>query len=151
MLLWPAYCRALIGLQAQGINPEDAQRRAADRVTLHHVERVALPRRFSLPMQEIWLLQTRFSTRQKRRVTRLLAHPRFRAAYDFLLLRLAASPEHAEDVEFWREAQTQSGDELAATLGVAQPHDSYTAEEDALPSKRRRRRRRRSGAASPTE
>ena len=151
LLLWPAYCRALIGLQAQGINPEDAQRRAADRVTLHQVERVALPRRFSLPMQEIWLLQTRFSTRQKRRVTRLLAHPRFRAAYDFLLLRLAASPEHAEDVEFWREAQTQSGDELAATLGVAQPHDSYTAEEEALPSKRRRRRRRRSGAASPTE
>jgi poly(A) polymerase len=102
-------------------------------------------------MQEIWLLQTRFSTRQKRRVMRLLAHPRFRAAYDFLVLRLAASTEHAADVEFWREAQTQSGEELAATLGVAQPPDSYTAEEGAPPSKRRRRRRRRSGTASPAE
>ncbi len=59
LLLWPAFCRTLMGLQAQGVQPEDAQRRAADRVTLHQLERVALPRRFSLPMQEIWLMQTR--------------------------------------------------------------------------------------------
>lgn len=147
LLLWPAYCRALIGLQAQGLDAEDAARRAADRVTVHQLQSVALPRRFSLPMQEIWLLQSRFSTRQRRRVMRLLAHPRFRAAYDFLVLRLAASDAHAVDVDFWREAQHQSGEELAATLGVAQPPDSYTAEEGAPPSKRRRRRRRRSGSA----
>ncbi|KAF1715085.1 polynucleotide adenylyltransferase [Pseudoxanthomonas sangjuensis] len=147
LLLWPAYCRALIGLQAQGLDAEDAARRAADRVTVHQLQSVALPRRFSLPMQEIWLLQSRFSTRQRRRVMRLLAHPRFRAAYDFLVLRLAASDSHAVDVDFWREAQHQSGEELAAALGVAQPPDSYTAEEGAPPSKRRRRRRRRSGSA----
>ncbi|WP_238394552.1 polynucleotide adenylyltransferase PcnB [Pseudoxanthomonas wuyuanensis] len=150
LLLWPAYCRALIGLQAQGVHVEEAQRRAADRVTLHQLSTVALPRRFSLPMQEIWLLQSRFSSRQRKRVMRLLAHPRFRAAFDFLVLRLAASPDHAEDVAFWQQAQTQSGEELAAALGVAVPGDSY-ADEDAPPSKRRRRRRRRSGAASASE
>ncbi|RBD95231.1 polynucleotide adenylyltransferase PcnB, partial [Xanthomonas oryzae pv. oryzae] len=80
LLLWPAFCRTLMGLQAQGVQPEDAQRRAADRVTLHQLERVALPRRFSLPMQEIWLMQTRFSSRQRKRVLRTLSHPRFRAA-----------------------------------------------------------------------
>ncbi|RBB08701.1 polynucleotide adenylyltransferase PcnB, partial [Xanthomonas oryzae pv. oryzae] len=79
LLLWPAFCRTLMGLQAQGVQPEDAQRRAADRVTLHQLERVALPRRFSLPMQEIWLMQTRFSSRQRKRVLRTLSHPRFRA------------------------------------------------------------------------
>ncbi|RBC46943.1 polynucleotide adenylyltransferase PcnB, partial [Xanthomonas oryzae pv. oryzae] len=84
LLLWPAFCRTLMGLQAQGVQPEDAQRRAADRVTLHQLERVALPRRFSLPMQEIWLMQTRFSSRQRKRVLRTLSHPRFRAAFDFL-------------------------------------------------------------------
>ncbi|RBC13046.1 polynucleotide adenylyltransferase PcnB, partial [Xanthomonas oryzae] len=78
LLLWPAFCRTLMGLQAQGVQPEDAQRRAADRVTLHQLERVALPRRFSLPMQEIWLMQTRFSSRQRKRVLRTLSHPRFR-------------------------------------------------------------------------
>ncbi len=150
LLLWPAYCRALAGLQAQGVSVEDAQRRAADRVTLHQLNTIALPRRFSLPMQEIWLLQSRFSGRQRKRVMRLLAHPRFRAAFDFLALRLAASDSHADDVTFWREAQTQSSEQLAASLGAATSGDSYT-DENAPPSKRRRRRRRRSGAASAGE
>ncbi len=145
LLLWPAYCKALIGLQAQGVHPEEAARRAADRVTVHQLNTIALPRRFSLPMQEIWLLQSRFSQRQRKRVTRLLAHPRFRAAFDFLVLRQSASPDHAADVEFWTQAQAQTQEELAATLGVEVPGDSYT-DEDAVPSKRRRRRRRRSGA-----
>ena len=65
LLLWPAYCRALATLQAQGMHAVEAQRRAADRVTVHQLQTIALPRRFSLPMQEIWLLQTRFSLRQR--------------------------------------------------------------------------------------
>jgi len=147
LLLWPAYCRALMGLQAQGVHVEEAQRRAADRVTLHQLNTIALPRRFSLPMQEIWLLQSRFGNRQRKRVMRLLAHPRFRAAFDFLVLRLSASPEHTEDVAFWREAQEQSSEELAAALGVAAQADLHEGD-DAQPSKRRRRRRRRSGATA---
>ena len=142
VLLWPAYCRTLAQLQAQGVHPAEAQRRAADRVTLHQIERVALPRRFSLPMQEIWLLQPRFSQRQRKRVFRLLAHPRFRAAFDFLELRLAASDSHAEDVAFWREAQQ----EPSAALAVAEAGDAVEAAdgEGDAPSPRRRRRRRRS-------
>lgn len=141
LLLWPAYCRALAELQAQGMPSEEAQRRAADRVTLRQVQTIALPKRFSLPMQEIWLLQSRFSTRQRKRVFRLLAHPRFRAAYDFLVVRLAASDSHAADVEFWRHAQQVPGDELAASLGAA----AAAGEPEMLPSRRRRRRRRRGG------
>lgn len=117
VLLWPAYCRALAQLQAQGIQAVEAQRRAADRVTLKQVARTALPRRFSLPMQEIWLLQPRFALRQRKRVSRLLSHPRFRAAFDFLELRLTASTAHAEDVAYWRDAQV-----TAPTDGVAAKH-----------------------------
>ncbi|PPT95080.1 polynucleotide adenylyltransferase PcnB [Xanthomonas arboricola] len=139
LLLWPAFCRTLMGLQAQGVQLEDAQRRAADRVTLHQLERVALPRRFSLPMQEIWLLQTRFSSRQRKRVFRTLSHPRFRAAFDFLVLRQFASADHAADVEFWREAQKSSGQELVDAIETAQAdHEG----EEGAPRKRRRRRRR---------
>ncbi|AZR22642.1 polynucleotide adenylyltransferase PcnB [Xanthomonas vasicola] len=139
LLLWPAFCRTLMGLQAQGVQPEDAQRRAADRVTLHQLERVALPRRFSLPMQEIWLMQTRFSSRQRKRVFRTLSHPRFRAAFDFLVLRQFASPDHAADVEFWREAQKSSGQELVDAIESAQVD---LEGEEGAPRKRRRRRRR---------
>ena len=49
-----------MSLQAQGVHAAEAQRRAADRVTVHQLNTIALPRRFSLPMQEIWLLQSRF-------------------------------------------------------------------------------------------
>ncbi|MCC5095101.1 MULTISPECIES: polynucleotide adenylyltransferase PcnB [Xanthomonas] len=144
LLLWPAFCRTLMGLQAQGVQPEDAQRRAADRVTLHQLERVALPRRFSLPMQEIWLLQTRFSSRQRKRVFRTLSHPRFRAAFDFLVLRQFASSDHAADVEFWRDAQQSSGQELVDAIENAQAdHDG----DESAPRKRRRRRRRTGAAA----
>ena len=124
----------------------EAQRRAADRVTVHQLQTIALPRRFSLPMQEIWLLQTRFSLRQRKRVFRLLSHPRFRAAFDFLSIRQAASPEHAEDIAFWREAQTQSGDELAAQLDAqASAPDDDDLDADGAPRRRRRRRRNRAG------
>lgn len=146
LLLWPAYCRTLATLQAQGMHAVEAQRRAADRVTVHQLQTIALPRRFSLPMQEIWLLQTRFSLRQRKRVFRLLSHPRFRAAFDFLCIRQAASPEHAEDIAFWREAQVQSGDELAAQLDAqaGAPEDD-DVEADGTPRRRRRRRRNRAG------
>lgn len=145
LLLWPAYCRALMSLQAEGVHAEEAQRRAADRVTLHQLNTVALPRRFSLPMQEIWLLQGRFAQRQRKRVVRLLSHPRFRAAFDFLVLRLAASGEHADDVAFWREAQTQSPDMLATSLANAADHGE---EGEGAPRKRRRRRRRTGASAA---
>ena len=142
LLLWPAYCRTLAGLQAQGMHVEEAQRRAADRVTLHQVQVVALPKRFSLPMQEIWLLQSRFSSRQPKRVQRLQAHPRFRAAWDFLVLRLAASDAHAADVEFWRQTQQASGAAPpAGPVGAEGAEvDRDAVGEDAPPRRRRRRR-----------
>ena len=138
LLLWPAYCRALMALQAQDVQPVEAQRRAADRVTVHQLSTVALPRRFSLPMQEIWLLQTRFPLRQRKRVMRTLAHPRFRAAFDFLMLRQSASSEHAEDVAFWREAQQDPDLAIAA----------HPPQEDSAEARRPRRRRRRRTASS---
>jgi len=107
LLLWPAFCKTLTHLQQQGVALEEAQRRAADRVTVHQLKTTALPRRFSLPMQEIWLLQSRFKLR--RRVAHFLTHPRFRAAFDFLLLRQAASHKHGDDVLFWQQQQKQAG------------------------------------------
>jgi poly(A) polymerase len=147
LLLWPAYCRDLMSLQAQGVHAAEAQRRAADRVTVHQLNTIALPRRFSLPMQEIWLLQSRFSQRQRKRVFRLLAHPRFRAAFDFLALRQVASSDHADDIAFWKEAQHQPDAELAAQLEA----QAIEAGEDTSEPRRRRRRRRRTGATSPGE
>ncbi|NLA69218.1 MAG: polynucleotide adenylyltransferase PcnB [Gammaproteobacteria bacterium] len=134
LLLWPAYCRTLMQLQARDMPAAEAQRRAADRVTVHELATIAVPRRFSIPMQEIWLLQSRFGLRQRKRVMRMLAHPRFRAAFDFLQVRQAGSDEHAEDIAFWREAQ------LDPDMAIA--HSGPTAGEESPGAPRRRRRRR---------
>ncbi len=144
VLLWPAYCRALMALQAQNVHAAEAQRRAADRVTLHQLSRIALPRRFSLPMQEIWMLQSRFTQQQRKRVGRTLAHPRFRAAFDFLVLRQSASDEHSDDVAFWQEAQHDPQHALVAHQD-ADPEAQLQGEQ--APGKRRRRRRSSTAAA----
>jgi poly(A) polymerase len=142
-LLWPAYVRELAVLQKAGVDPAIAQQRAADRVTLHQAERIALPRRFSLPMQEIWLLQPRFAQRLRKRVFRLLAHPRFRAAFDFLELRLAATPEVADDVAFWREAQLESPELLADKRHPKPVRGAPSEDGGHAPARKTRRRRRR--------
>jgi poly(A) polymerase len=49
VLLWPAYCRELMKLQAQGVSAVEAQRRAADRVTVHQLSTIALPRQHGRP------------------------------------------------------------------------------------------------------
>ncbi|WP_395772405.1 polynucleotide adenylyltransferase PcnB [Arenimonas sp.] len=137
-LLWPAYCRELAILQNSGAELSVAQQRAADRVTLRQLERVAIPRRFSLPMHEIWQLQTRFNQRTRKRVFRLLAHPRFRAAFDFLALRATGIPELAEELQFWEQAQNMAPEQLAQSIpGQSKPSNGESAH---VPPKRRRRR-----------
>src|SRR5690606_9076640 len=142
LLLWPAYCRALIELQGQGVQAIEAQRRAADRVTVHELSTIALPRRFSLPMQEIWLLQSRLASAQsgarpRKRVMRTLAHPRFRAAFDFLVLRQAASDGHAADIAFWLEAQSDPDNAIALRPQPDHEGDGESGESESRPRRPR--------------
>jgi poly(A) polymerase len=149
-LLWPAFRRELGHLANTGLDPLAMQQRAADRVTLHQAHRIAMPRRFSIPMQEIWLLQSRFDIRQRKRVFRLLAHPRFRAAYDFLALRTIEQPELAGPLQFWTEAQSMSHEGLAERLAHPPRADAEgdVVPTDDAPRRRRRRRRKRHASAS---
>jgi poly(A) polymerase len=150
-LLWPAYAQDLQVLLAQGCDMAVAEQRAADRVTLRQAGRIAIPRRFSTPMHEIWWLQSRFSQRQRKRVFRLLAHPRFRAAFDFLELRASVVPELREEAQWWAKAQGMPSDALAAQLpgkiaGAPRPRAAADAEPppaegEARPRSARRRRR----------
>ncbi len=85
-------------------------------------------------------MQSRFSQRQRKRVVRTLSHPRFRAAFDFLVLRRAASSAHDEDIAFWQDAQKNP--DAAIALHPAGAEDDA----EAAPRKRRRRRRRATAA-----
>ena len=80
-----------------------------------------MPRRFTLPMRELLLLQPRFKRRGGRRALALLQHPRFRAAYDFLLLRAEAGLVPAELASWWTEIQTLSADERLERVAQLAP------------------------------
>ena len=97
-LLWPAL---QLNLPQQRGSLFEAITAATEQ--LMRVERlhVTIPRRFSTAMREIWSMQPRLERRQGKRSLRLLSHPRFRAAYDFLLLRNEASHELQELCEWW--------------------------------------------------
>ena len=87
VLLWSAVLRELNERQA-GPAPDLAQlMQACDTVLRAQQSRVAIPRRFAIPMRELLMLQPRFNRRSGVKSLSLLQHPRFRAAYDFLLLR----------------------------------------------------------------
>ena len=71
-----------------GPAPDLAQlMQACDAVLKAQQSRVAIPRRFAVPMRELLMLQPRFNRRSGVKSLSMLQHPRFRAAYDFLLLR----------------------------------------------------------------
>jgi poly(A) polymerase len=99
-------------------------------------------------MEEIWSLQPRFEQSAKRRVFALLAHPRFRAAYDFLLLRAAESEVVAALGLWWTQAQELDRDLLAERLQAAPPQADGAARDEAPPRRKRRRGRRRGGGGT---
>jgi poly(A) polymerase len=97
-----------------------------------------IPRRLTATMKEIWSLQPRFDQRSGKRPFTVLAHPRFRAAYDFLLLRAESGETPAELGGWWRrfvEADPEHRRDLLQPAGEGE-------------QKKRRRRGRRKGAAS---
>jgi len=104
-LLWPAVREHAAELERGGMPPAPALASAQSEVVGHQVQRVAIPKRFSIPMREIWQLQPRFHRRRGKQPSRLIAHPRFRAAYDFLLLRAAAGEVEQELADWWTTAQ----------------------------------------------
>jgi len=127
----------------QGMDANEAWEHAAGKVVGEQCQRVAIPRRFTFTMEEIWSLQPRFEQIQRKRVFRLMTHPRFRAAFDFLLLRADESPAVRELGLWWAHAQQLPQDVLAAALpasGGSKASDHHITTASGAPPRRRRRR-----------
>ena len=83
---------------------------AADEALAVQAKRTSMPRRFSAMARDIWTMQPRLESRRPRRVELTIAHPRFRAAYDFLCLRAEAGEPLEERAAWWTEAQGDGAD-----------------------------------------
>ncbi len=106
---------------------------AADEVVSKQVQRTAIPRRFSVVTRQIWTMQPRFNQTHGRRAKGLMNERRFRAAYDFLLLR-AYEDESLKDLcDHWTEAQK------GVKMNTGQ-NDRFNNDSRQPPRRRRRRR-----------
>lgn len=83
-----------------------AYQNAANEVLNRQIKITAIPKRFTQSMREVWLLQSRFRQCTGIKPFRLLTHPRFRAAYDFLVLRAETGGADANLAQWWTEFQT---------------------------------------------
>jgi len=95
---------------------------------------LSMPKRFAIMAQEIWELQPRFQRRNGRQPHRFMEHPRFRAAYDFLLLRAEVGESDTELAQWWTDFQK---------VNVSERDGMVSEAPGAEKTKKRRRRRRR--------
>jgi poly(A) polymerase len=133
----------------------DQRSAAIDSVMLQLSQIVALPRRFAIQVREIWEMLPRLFDANASRARRLLINPRFRAAYDFLLLLSNADAALLPIAEKWTQAQQTDADidrlfaltkssKAARTGDASADDDSDATDATAAPKRKRRRSRHRS-------
>ncbi len=132
VLLWEPVRRLADTIMSTGESTYPAMQEAASEILSEQIQFVSIPKRFSLQMRDIWCLQHRFEQRQGKRPHRLLSHPRFRAAYDFMLLRAESGEADPELAKWWTEFQELNQEERNILVKTKRP---------------RRRRRRKSPAS----
>ncbi|MCU7796468.1 MAG: polynucleotide adenylyltransferase PcnB [Candidatus Thiodiazotropha sp. (ex Semelilucina semeliformis)] len=131
VLLWEPVRLRSEALQASGTHVYEAVQIAASEVLAEQAKHISIPKRFSYPMRDIWQLQSRFWQHNGKRPHRLRGHPRFRAAYDFLLLRAESGEVDQAEADWWTRFQERQPQE-----------ESPQAEGQQTQGRKRRRRRR---------
>ena len=106
--LWPPFLDEKAQLVANGMDGHDASHEAANSVVADQQSVITIPRRFTGMMRDIWQLQFRLPNRAGKKAAALAAHRRFRAAYDFLLLREDSGEELDALGHWWTEYQEAS-------------------------------------------
>ena len=143
-LLWPALPARVMEQQQRGLPPIPAMQEAAHDLIAEQCRRIAVPKRFTLPIREIWDMQERLPRRQGKRADALLENPRFRAGYDFLLLRESAGEQTGGLGDWWTRYQ-----EVDDSTRRAMIRDLGKEDGGAAPRRRRRSPRKRRPAQQP--
>jgi len=146
-LLWPPMQAELAMLRQQKRNqkvPEIVlQQQAAQSVIRQQLAHTSIPKRFQIPMREIWDLQLRLPQRSGNRALSSFEHARFRAAYDFVLLREQSGENLGGLGDWW--TRYQDANEVAREKLVA------SVDEQGQDKPKRKRRRRKPAAQRNSE
>ncbi len=146
-LLWHQVLEKWNAYKAAGEYPIPALHLAADDVLNTQTEKLALQRRITTDMRDIWAMQPRFERRAGKSPYKVLEHVRMRAGYDFLLLRCESGELDPEIGEWWTAFIAADGpgrEELLARKPKAEG-------EGQAPKKRRRRGGRNKNKITPAE
>ena len=150
-LLWPAVRREQARMIGDGLAIMEALIEAGAAVLARQQQHTAIPRRFATFIRETWELQPRLESPTTRRAPRLIEHPRFRAAYDFLVVRESAGQDTGGMGDWWTRYQEADEDErthmAAALRGTGIGGDDMGTRPDERPKRRRRRGGRRRGSS----
>ena len=131
-LLWHEVLSKWETIKTSGERPMPALFLAMDEVLDVQAEKLAITRRIAGDIKDIWALQPRFEQRSGKRPYGVLEQPRFKAGYDFLLLRAESGEVDDELGNWWTEFMNSDGDARAAMLLPPKPDEA---------KKRRRRKR----------
>ncbi len=93
---------------SRGVPEYMAYQDAANEIISQQVKSTALPRHITMAMREVWSLQAKFNSRYGSKPSRLITHPRFRAGFDFLMLRAETGGVDMELAEWWGKYQEAS-------------------------------------------
>ena len=104
-VLWYPFVEEKKRLEQEEGMTHDAAHEAANNMISKQQLFTSIPKRFSGPMRDIWFLQSRLPSRFGQKPDRIMEHKRFRAAYDFLLLREQSGEETGRLGEWWTEYQ----------------------------------------------
>ena len=104
-LLWPVFKMHLAESKNLGLSPQLAFEKSAQFAINEQLGYTAIPRRFTLATKEIWKLQSKLASRSKKSIETVFANSRFRAAYDFLLLREESGEELKGLGQWWTNFQ----------------------------------------------
>ncbi len=141
VMLWhPILKRAEVLVEEEHLGRIAALHMATGQVAQDQQAHVSLPRRLVAPMRDILSLQPRFENHQRQRVNRLIHHPRFRAAYDLMLLRAEAGEIGSDIASWWKQ---RLGNGAAAHAPQQQPVKKHTPQQQRGRSQHGRNRRRR--------
>ena len=139
-LLWHQVLAKWEALKTGGERPIPALFAAMDDVLDVQAEKLAITRRVAGDIKDIWLLQPRFEQRSGKRPYALIEQARFKAGYDFLLLRAESGEIDAELGRWWTDFLNAEGDVRAEMLLPQKPDEA---------KKRRRRKRKPAAAKAP--
>jgi poly(A) polymerase len=135
-LLWHEVLVQWEALKNEGEASFPALFQAMNSVLDRQAGKLAITRRVVGDIRDIWSIQPRFEQRSGKRPYALLERPRFRAAYDFMLLRVESGDLPAEIGNWWTDFIDADGVRRAELLASPETSD-----------RPRRRRRRRHGRA----